>query len=48
MSFCAGNGAVFVSWATHNATIVKTKEEVEKPDLSGVASEVSQMHGLQA
>lgn len=37
----AGEKAVFVSWATHNATIVKTMDEVKRPDLDSIASQVS-------
>jgi len=36
----AGQNAVFVSWATHNATIVSTKSEISPPDLATVASQV--------
>lgn len=38
---------MFVSWATHNATIVASKEKVQRPDLDSIASQVFSVEALQ-
>ena len=35
---------MFVSWATHNATIVLSKDQAEAPDLGSIASQVNSLY----
>ena len=44
MIYVAGSDSVFVSWATHNATVVPSRAQAESPDLDSIASQAGFHH----